>query len=113
MHEHCALLPQPSEKVMRRCSGDVAKALRVRDVAVSSVPVTATLRNPNSLMSVPSTTPASRHTTRKVLKMIATLVEDACHSSSCRENKMPKEGDSIGTTNWERKREREGVTISQ
>lgn len=77
----------------------MAKALRVRDVAVSSVPVRATLRKPNSLVTVPSTTPARRHTTRKMLKMIATVVEEVDHSSSCRENRIPKEDDSIGTTN--------------
>lgn len=89
---------------MRRWTGVVAKALTVRDVAVNSVPVRATLRKPNSLVSVPSTTPAKRHTTRNVLKMIATLVEEARHSSSCRENRIPKEGDSIGTTNWNEER---------
>lgn len=84
---------------MNRSSGEVAKALRVRQTAVRSVPVMATLRKPNSRARDPTMTPVNLHTTMKALKMTATVVEEARQSSSCRENRIPKDGDSIGTTN--------------
>lgn len=78
--------------------GEVAKAESVSEIAVSSVPVMATRLYPNSLVRLPSSTPVTRHTTMKELKMMATVVDEVCHSASCCENRMPKDGGSIGTT---------------
>lgn len=85
---------------MNRYTAEVAKALATRQQAVSSVPVMATRRNPNSLVSVGATTPAAFHATMKALNSTATVVEDAPHCSSCGANNTPKEGASVGTAAW-------------